>query len=182
VSFRLAVILSYIVIVGLGFYLLIGAILDELEPRYRESVEESLVDTASMLAGFIGADMAERDELPGERLQAIFDEVYARRFEARIYGVVKTGVDLRVYVTDEHGILRFHTHRPGHVGADYSPWNDVHLTLAGRYGARSTPDDPKTEGPSVLHVAAPILVDGQIAGVVTVAKPTDSINEFMASA
>ncbi|MGH8486394.1 MAG: two-component system sensor histidine kinase CreC, partial [Pseudomonas sp.] len=55
----------------------------------------------------------------------------------------------------------------------------VYLTLRGEYGARSTrsnPDDPES---SVMHVAAPILDEGNIIGVVTVAKPNSSLQPYI---
>lgn len=65
------------------------------------------------------------------------------------------------------------------VGQDYSKWNDVYLTLRGEYGARSTrsaADDPTS---SVMHVGAPIRDNGQIIGVVTVAKPNSSLQPYV---
>ena len=57
------------------------------------------------------------------------------------------------------------------VGKDYSRWNDVYLTLRGRYGARSTRERPERRASSVMHVAAPIRDGDKIVGVLTVAKP-----------
>lgn len=181
-SIRFTVTLSYLVMVGIGFYLLINAILDELEPRYRESVEESLVDTATMLAGILGAEMRTHQDFPAFQMEKAFRDVYRRNLEAVIYDIRKDKVDLWVYVTDQLGVVRFHSRQPELVGTDFSLWNDVHKTLRGEYGARSTGEGPGGEGPSVLHVAAPIYVDGEIVGVVTVAKPTENIHAFMARA
>jgi len=46
-------------------------------------------------------------------------------------------------------------------GADYSKWNDVHLTLDGRYGVRSTQliHDSRS---AVMHVAAPVLCNDKL--------------------
>src|SRR5690606_29695695 len=65
------------------------------------------------------------------------------------------------------------------LGRDYSRWNDVYLTLRGRYGARSTRSDPDDDGSSVMHVAAPVLDGGRIAGVLTVSKPNRTIEPFI---
>ena len=51
------------------------------------------------------------------------------------------------------------------VGKDYSRWNDVYLTLSGKYGARSTRSDPDDDASSVMHVAAPIRDGESIIGV-----------------
>lgn len=181
-SIRFTVTIAYLIIVGVGFYLLINAILDELEPRYRETVEESLVDSATMLAGILGAEMTTRQDLPGVAMEKAFRDIYRRHLEAVIYDIRKDKVDVWVYVTDQQGIVRFHSRQPDLVGADFSRWNDVYKTLQGAYGARSTGQGLDGEGASVLHVAAPILVEGEIVGVVTVAKPTENVNAFMARA
>ncbi|WP_054925377.1 two-component system sensor histidine kinase CreC, partial [Pseudomonas sp. NBRC 111142] len=65
------------------------------------------------------------------------------------------------------------------LGKDYSRWNDVYLTLRGQYGARSTRSDPDDESTSVMHVAAPIMDNGQVIGVVTVAKPNSSLQPYI---
>jgi two-component system sensor histidine kinase CreC len=87
-----------------------------------------------------------------------------------------------VYVTDARGIVVFDSDGAA-VGKDYSRWNDVYLTLRGRYGARSTADDPNDEASSVMYVAAPIVDRSsgreQIVGVLTVAKPNRVIAPFI---
>jgi two-component system sensor histidine kinase CreC len=178
---RTGIILSYILVVGVGFSFLIREIANGLEARYRESVEESLVDTATILAAFV-AEQDRQGELGVGRLSRIFEEVSSRRLAASIYDMEKSMVDLRVYVTDKRGIVKFHSYQPEEMGKDYSRWNDVYLTLRGQYGARSTRDDPTHKTSSVLHVAAPIIIEGELAGVLTVAKPTVSTNAFVARA
>lgn len=42
-----------------------------------------------------------------------------------------------------------------------------------------TKEDPSNPDSSILYVAAPIIIDDEIAGVLTVAKPTTSINSFL---
>jgi two-component system sensor histidine kinase CreC len=68
------------------------------------------------------------------------------------------------------------------VGEDYSQWNDVLLTLLGRYGARTSQAVPGDELSSVMHVAAPVRDGDRIIGVVTVAKPNASVQPFIARA
>jgi anti-sigma regulatory factor (Ser/Thr protein kinase) len=114
---------------GVGY--LLYKIIRDLEPRYRESVEEPLVDTAAILAALIAADspVGVIDIAPFRRA---FAGLYERRLDAQIYRLKKTEVDLRVYVTDRRGIVLFDSSGKDE-GEDYSRWNDVRLTLAGRY-------------------------------------------------
>lgn len=55
----------------------------------------------------------------------------------------------------------------------------MYLTLRGEYGARSTRSDPDDASSSVMHVGAPIRDNGQIIGVVTVAKPNSSLQPYV---
>ena len=86
-------------------------------------------------------------------------------------------------MTDDRGIVVFDSEGRD-VGADYSRWNDVYLTLRGRYGARSTRTDPADDSSTVMHVAAPIVdnrvTPPRIVGVLTVAKPNRAIAPFIA--
>ncbi len=177
---RLAVkiLFAIFLITGAGGYYLTFGMLDNIRIRYLEGVEETLVDQAGILAGFVAQDI-ENNNFSPQAFHHIFDTAYARQFSSQIYHLRKIGVDLRVYITDAKGIIVFDSARKATVGEDYSNWRDVFLTLRGEYGARSSRDDAKDQSSSVLYVAAPILVHGNIKGVLTVAKPTTNINSFL---
>lgn len=147
---------------------------------YLESAEEPLVDTANILAAFVGRNTSQQ-KLDTEQLYAVFSDANSRELSAAIYGLKKQRVDLDVYITNRDGIVVFDSHGRENVGADYSQWRDVSRTLKGQYGARvgRLPNDP--DSPAVLYVAAPIRVNGEITGVLTVAKPTTSTYAFMSS-
>jgi two-component system sensor histidine kinase CreC len=104
-----------------------------------------------------------------------------RRPGAEIWGIRKDAVTHRVYATDARGIVVLDSAGLA-VGEDYSKWNDVYLTLQGRYGARTTNSVPGDTFTSVMHVAAPILDGERIIGSVTVAKPTASLQPYVARA
>lgn len=61
------------------------------------------------------------------------------------------------------------------LGQDYSRWNDVWLTLRGEYGARSSRTDPDDAESSVMYVAAPVIVENRIVGVLSIGKPNLSM-------
>jgi two-component system sensor histidine kinase CreC len=65
------------------------------------------------------------------------------------------------------------------VGRDFSQWNDVHRTLRGEYGARTTNAVQGDESTAVMHVAAPVHDGDRIIGVVTVSKPTSSVQPYI---
>lgn len=179
-SIRFRIILSYLVITGVGFYYLVKKLADpeEIKPRYMESVEEPMVDTSHVLASFLEGEIREGRLDPG-RFREAFKRAAARQFVAQIYSKTKSSLDLHVYVTDANGIVVFDSRDGRAEGQDYSQWRDVYLTLRGKYGARSTKEDPEDPASSVLYVAAPIMHGQSIAGVLTVSKPQRSMATFM---
>lgn len=179
-STRNRVFTGILLIYVLGVVFLLYRIIADLDPRYRESAEESLVETAQLLSSVVERDLV-NGQIDATRLRPVFDTLYARNVDAQIYSLHKTRVELRVYVTDQAGRVLFDSLGRA-VGEDYSLWRDVRLTLRGLYGARTTrdiPDDPRT---SVLYVSAPVHAAGNIVGVVTVGKPVQSFGQFVESA
>jgi two-component system, OmpR family, sensor histidine kinase CreC len=182
---RTRIFIGVLVAYALGVAFLMYRQLGDIDPRYRESAEESLVETAYLVASLI--ETASPDgALHAESLEPVFRSLYARRFSADIYGVEKTRVELRVTVVDRWGTVVFDS-RGVELGADHSRWHDVFLALRGRYGARTSADvegDPRT---SVMYVAVPIreqASDGQgaIIGAVSVGKPVQSFGQFVEAA
>jgi len=171
----------YLIIFVICFSYPINWILDTLRTRYLEGVEEPLVDQANILAAIVGREM-EADQFDPEKWYRAFDHAASHTFSARVYNLVKTDVDMRIYLTDSAGKVIFDSRNRQNIGADYAAWRDVYLTLKGKYGARTTEEDIRDPASKVLYVGAPVLVNGNIAGVLTVAKPTTSINTFLKKA
>jgi len=181
VKIGLRIFLGYFLVVGLAGYFVMRVFVDEVKPGVRQAMEDTLVDTANLLAA------QARDDLLAGRIAdgrfAVSVQGLARRdVGAEIWGFDKRRLDTRIYVTDARGIVVFDS-AGRDVGRDYSQWNDVYLTLRGRYGARSTRADPTDESSTVMHVAAPIIDDRatppRIVGVLTVAKPNQAIAPFI---
>ncbi len=181
-SLRIRIILSFLLIVGIGFYFLIDWIIEDLRPHYLEAVEESIVDQSQFLASLLEAQSSEvkiQTSVLNEALRNLSEKTY----KAKIYRLLKTRTDIRVYVTDSKGIVIFDSNEGKDFGKNYSHWNDVALTLKGKYGARTShPQDMPEPKSSVMYVAAPIKINGKIAGVVSVGKPTANINFFFENA
>jgi two-component system, OmpR family, sensor histidine kinase CreC len=173
--------LAYLLIFALCFSYPVTRFAKSLRTHYLESVEEPLVDQANILAELVGRAMETAGFSPDDWYE-VFNRVYARTLSAKIYEMKKRQVDIRVYLTDAAGRVIFDSEDPDNLGADYSQWRDVSLTLRGKYGARTTRVDPQDPGSSVLYVGAPIRVRGQTVGVLTVGKPMTSINAFLKSA
>lgn len=164
-----------------AIYYLTAEFQNNLKYRYLEGVEESLVDEARILAGVVAARM-KQGEFCTDGLARVFDVVYRESFNAMIYDLSKSRVDTRVYITDHNGILLFDSLGRDLPGTNYSRWRDVFLTLQGEYGARSSRDDPKQPDMPTLYVAAPVMIDAHMAGVLAIGKPTGNINDFLENA
>ena len=148
----------------------------DLEVRYREAVEENMVDQARTLAQLVTAG------LDTATLDRALDTLAASRYQARIYDYLKTQTHTFVYIVDSTGHVVYHSKDPAEIGADYSTWRDVHLTLQGQYGARSTRTNYRDDNSSILYVAAPLQKNGHIVGALTLAKPVRDFHNFLASA
>ncbi|TWC33269.1 two-component system sensor histidine kinase CreC [Pseudomonas sp. SJZ079] len=169
--------LVYFLFVGLAGWFVLSTVMDEIRPGVRQSTEETLVDTANLLAEILRDDL-EAGRLAQSRLPELLKAYGQRQPQAEIWGVQKTQVNHRIYVTDAQGIVLLDS-SGGAVGQDYSRWNDVYRTLRGEYGARSTREDPEDPDSSVMYVAAPIMQGQRIIGVVAVAKPNRTLQPYI---
>jgi len=169
--------LAYFLFVGLSGWFVLSTVMDEIRPGVRQSTEETLVDTAHLLAVLLREDVRDGRLAQGQ-LPELLKAYGQRQPGAQIWGVAKNQVNHRIYVTDAKGIVLLDSSGLA-VGQDYSRWNDVYLTLRGRYGVRSTREDPNDPDSSVMYVAAPIIDDGRILGVVSVAKPNRTLQPYI---
>jgi two-component system sensor histidine kinase CreC len=169
--------LVYFLFVGLAGWFVLSTVMDEIRPGVRQSTEETLVDTANLLAELLSADLR-AGRLQQSSWQSLFQAYGQRQPQAQIGEVSKLAVNHRIYVTDAAGKVLLDSSGQA-VGEDYSRWNDVYLTLRGEYGARSSrevADDPES---SVMYVAAPIKDQGRIIGVVSVSKPSRTLQPYI---
>lgn len=173
----LRILCGYFLVVGLAAWFLLNVFMEQVKPGVRSTLEDTLVDTSQLLAALVANDIRDGpldDSVVLQRMQH-----YAQRaIDVNINGVRKRTLDYRITITDRHGLVLFDS-TGRDVGRDYSRWNDVYLTLQGKYGARSTRANPEDEMSTVMHVAAPIRDGGAIIGVLTVAKPNASVQAFV---
>jgi len=171
---------GYFLVVGLAAWFVLYTFVKESEPSIRQATEESLVDSANLLAELAAGELATGRIEDGAFATAVAAALQ-RHPGAEIYGIRKDSVDLRIYLTDARGIVVYDSAGQAQ-GEDFSQWKDVARVLRGEYGARQSrynPDDPTT---SVMHVAAPVHRDGRLIGVVSLAKPMTSIAPFVTRA
>ncbi|RYF24766.1 MAG: two-component system sensor histidine kinase CreC [Comamonadaceae bacterium] len=179
---------AFFLINGIAAFFVLRVFTAEIKPSVREVMEDMMVDTANILAELASDDLAsgrlaaDAAAPPGSAAGSAFARHvrnYASRpIDAGIWGLSKQTLDFRIYVTDSAGKVVFDSERKS-VGEDYSRWRDVARTLRGEYGARASRDVLADDTSGVMYVAAPVMVAGQIAGVLTVAKPTRSVQRFI---
>jgi two-component system sensor histidine kinase CreC len=159
----LRILLGYFLIVGLAAWFLLNVFVEEVKPGVRDTLEDTLSDTAQLLAGMVAPGLS----------AGMLEPTLMQQLRASPH---------RITITDAQGIVRFDS-RGRDEGKDYSRWNDVYLTLRGKYGARMTRDDPQRDESVVMYVAAPVRDGGKdsnrIIGVLTVAKPISSVQAFI---
>ena len=173
----LRIFLGYFLIVGLAGFFVMRVFVNEVKPGVRQAMEDTLVDTAYALAELAAQDMREGRMRDGQFARSV-DSLVQRDVRAQIWNFRKRSFDYRIYVADSKGIVVYDSSHQA-VGQDYSRWNDVYLTLRGKYGARSTRTDPADDSSSVMHVAAPIRDGERIVGSLTVAKANKRIEPFI---
>lgn len=175
----LRIFLGYFLIVGLAGFFVMRVFVNEVKPGVRQAMEASLVDTAAALAALAAPDLQE-GKIANGRFAAAVDALHDASLEANISGVRKQQFDYRIYIADANGKIVYDSaHRD--LGKNFSRWNDVYLTLQGKYGARSTRDNPDDEASSVMYVAAPIRDGDRIIGALTVAKANERMEPFIAA-
>ncbi|MBT2339032.1 MULTISPECIES: two-component system sensor histidine kinase CreC [Pseudomonas] len=176
-SLGIRIFLAYVLFIALTGYFVFGTVIEQIRPGVRQSTEETLVDTANLMAEILRDDF-KAGTLNQNRWPQLLKAYGERQPGASIWGLPKNQVSHRIYVTDAKGLVVLDSSGVA-VGQDYSRWNDVYLTLRGHYGARSSRSDPDDPASSVMHVGAPIRDNGRIIGVVTVAKPNSSLQPYI---
>lgn len=169
----LRILLGYFLIVAIAAWFVLKIFSQEIKPGVRQSTEDSLVESAHILAPIAAQDMMNKRITDGY-LARSFQALNQHPLNASIVNLTKTRIDSNVYVTDLKGVVIYDS-TGANIGQDFSRWNDVYRTLRGQYGARSTPEIAGNDASTVMHVAAPIMIDGQIAGVLTVYKPNSTL-------
>lgn len=161
-----------------GFAVLLNPILDRVERQYLEATEEPMVDVAEILAALL-SNQGEDELLAPEAWRIGMESVKSKPLNARIYNLMKDKVLMDFYITDAEGRIIYDSGDAAEVGEDFSIYRDVYRTLRGEYGARSSRLDEEDPTSSVMYVGAPIMNDGEIAGVLSVYKPQRSMLLFI---
>lgn len=173
----LRLLLGFFLVLGLALFVVLRIFLEEVKPGTRLAMEDSLVDAAYALAQLATPDMKAGTIASGGFARAM-TALPSIKPDADIWGFQKTQIHYRITVTDARGMVVFDS-RGQDLGQDHSRWNDVLKTLRGGYGARSSGENPYDADRTVMHVAAPIRDGDKIIGVLTVARPNQTLEPYI---
>ena len=87
-SKRSRIFIGLLLIYAVGMAFVLYNVVSDLDPRYRESAEESLVETAQILATLVEQDVRD-GAIDTARLDTLFKSAYARQFDVQIFSVTK---------------------------------------------------------------------------------------------
>jgi two-component system sensor histidine kinase CreC len=206
-SLRLRILVVMLVLVTTGPLAMALLVRREARPHVFGATEDSLAETAVVLASLVEASMraepdslrrSERGDWGGQQLappaqgrshslpvtdplRKTLDLALHRTLHARIYSIDKTRLDLRVYVTDARGVVLFDSDQGRDEGRDYSQWRDVARALRGEYGSRATRQKPGDPFSAVFYVAVPLRHADRIVGTLAVGKPAGDVKSLVAS-
>jgi two-component system, OmpR family, sensor histidine kinase CreC len=181
-SFSLRAFVAYFIILGGLTWFFLDQATEKLKTAFQQSSETVLVDTSALLATSV--EILFRDNvIDTDQISHLFEQGYQRQTQAQIYSLFKNAIDLEIYITDRQGFVIYDS-TGLNIGEDYSKWRDVKLTLAGEYGARTSyryPDKTTEDDEKIMVVAAPIKIDGDIVGVLSVVKPIQPLEQLLAA-
>lgn len=171
---------AFSLVLLVGSYFIISSFQQQIKPNIRQVVEDTLAENANLLAALVTDDMIQ-GRLQTPEFDQKIQHALERQLNARIWKQQKNRIYQTVYITDSKGMVVYDSSGI-EIGEDYSRWNDVYLTLRGKYGARSTRTNPADANSSTMYVAAPLMQNGHIIGVLSVGKPGLSVQPYIEQA
>lgn len=173
VFFRIWLALAFLIaFIGLiSFY----ALQKTIRPSAKRVVEDTLVDTSRLLAALVADDVAQALDSSNHNPPKLRLNFQNTDQHTPLWYDKKTISQFHLYITNAQGVVIYDSFGRS-LGADFSRWNDVYLTLKGKYGARSSDDGT---GSSVMYVASPIVYDDKLIGVLSVGKPTNTLTPYL---
>lgn len=164
-------------IILLGLWFMSYTFNQQVKPNMRQVVEDTLAENANIIAMLVAEDVYLQQVSTAEfdhKIQSALN----RKLNASIWQHNKQQINQQIYITDRQGKVIYDSQGIA-VGQDYSKWNDVYLTLQGKYGARSTRTDYDSSDSSIMFIAAPIFYQQKLLGVVSIGKPNSSVQPYL---
>lgn len=168
-------------IILLGLWFMSYTFNQQVKPNVRQVVEDTLAENANIIAILIAEDVY-KNTVSTPQFDEKIQNALHRKLNAKIWQHNKNDINQQIYITDNKGVVIYDSQGLA-TGQDYSQWNDVYLTLRGKYGVRSTRNNPYDSNSSTMFIAAPIYyqVDHQskLIGVVSIGKPNSSVQPYI---
>ena len=169
-------------IILLGLWFMSYTFNQQVKPNVRQVVEDTLAENANIIAMLVAEDVYE-NKVNTVQFDAKIQNALNRKLNANIWQHNKKEINQQIYITDAKGIVIYDSQGIA-TGQDYSRWNDVYLTLQGKYGVRSTRSYDNDSNSSTMFIAAPIYYQTaqhrqQLIGVVSIGKPNSSVQPYI---
>ncbi len=173
-------------IILLGLWFMSYTFNQQVKPNVRQVVEDTLAENANIIAMLVAEDV-HNNRVNSVQFDEKIQQALNRKLNATIWQHNKKEINQQIYITDAKGIVIYDSQGIA-TGQDYSKWNDVYLTLQGKYGVRSTRSyDAKGNdlgsSNSTMFIAAPIYYQvnqqQQLIGVVSIGKPNSSVQPYI---
>jgi two-component system sensor histidine kinase CreC len=169
-------------IILLGLWFMSYTFNQQVKPNVRQVVEDTLAENANIIAMLVAEDVYE-NKVNTVQFDAKIQNALNRKLNANIWQHNKKEINQQIYITDAKGLVIYDSQGIA-TGQDYSRWNDVYLTLQGKYGVRSTRSYDNDSNSSTMFIAAPIYYQTaqnrqQLIGVVSIGKPNSSVQPYI---
>lgn len=170
-------------IILLGLWFMSYTFNQQVKPNVRQVVEDTLAENANIIAMLVAEDVYE-NKVNTVQFDAKIQKALNRKLNANIWQHNKKEINQQIYITDAKGIVIYDSQGIA-TGQDYSRWNDVYLTLQGKYGVRSTRSYEGDPNSSTMFIAAPIYYQTaqnqqqKLIGVVSIGKPNSSVQPYI---
>jgi len=161
----------YVVSSAVGFAFLMGLMLWEVRPRYMESTRRTMAETAKLLAVMLEA-----------KLEALPEDTGTARVadtcRAELQSLQKASGLMRVYVTDQKGLVIGDSAGGADIGKDYTRRAEMVAYFESYESKGSSTDLVAGE----LRVSAPIQFKGQVVAVVGVGRQLSTVQQYIRTA
>ncbi|WP_010114955.1 two-component system sensor histidine kinase CreC [Acinetobacter sp. P8-3-8] len=169
-------------IILLGLWFMSYTFNQQVKPNVRQVVEDTLAENANIIAMLVAEDVYE-NKVSTVQFDAKIQNALNRKLNANIWQHNKKEINQQIYITNAKGIVIYDSQGIA-TGQNYSRWNDVYLTLQGKYGVRSTRSYEGDSNSSTMFIAAPIYYQTaqnrqQLIGVVSIGKPNSSVQPYI---
>ncbi|MDJ0839745.1 MAG: two-component system sensor histidine kinase CreC [Acidobacteriota bacterium] len=160
--------IAFLVTGVLGVVLVQFFMQEKLKDVYLRPIEDDLVDISMLIASMLQLEM-QASNMSLLHTAEVIEQAADQSLDITHHNREKKGLSLHVYVTDRNRKVLYDSRDGKDVGETYD-WFDVTKTLKGKYGARSTWDRSAEKARLWFYVGSPVMVDGEIMGVVSVGK------------